>query len=211
MVPSKEPLMKKLHRENNPFKSQEQAVGIAEWGVREGNERGYNKTFGIYGSAARGWADQPHDRSQDLQDKILRERFVLAPDELEEEEEYGVELQAPQVSYAGRGPKKSTRTDDWLREEISDRLLLDGDIDASDIEVEVHNGEVTLKGSVPERQMKYWAEDRIEKVHGVKVLNIQLRVLSHPDDSTWKKHASPEGNYPGGSYERERNYDDEQF
>jgi hypothetical protein len=204
--------MKKLHRENNPFSNPELAYAGPEWGVREGNENGYNNTFGIFGSAARGWVDQPHDRSEDLKDKILRERFVPSPEEHEEEEEYGVqdfEVQPAAPSYAGRGPKKSSRTDEWLREEISDRLFLDGDIDASEIEVEVHNGEVTLKGSVPERQMKYWAEDRIEKIHGVKVLNIELKVLSHPNDSTWR-HASPEGNYPGGSYERERNYDDEQ-
>jgi hypothetical protein len=51
--------------------------------------------------------------------------------------------------YAGRGPKGYQRSDERLEEEICDRLTADSDIDASELEVLVQNGEVTLQGSVP--------------------------------------------------------------
>jgi hypothetical protein len=78
--------------------------------------------------------------------------------------------------YAGRGPKGYTRTDDRIREEVCERLSRDDDVDASEIEVRVLNGEVTLEGMVQTRSMKHQAEDLAEDVSGVTDVNNQLRV-----------------------------------
>jgi BON domain-containing protein len=78
--------------------------------------------------------------------------------------------------YAGRGPKGYQRSDERLREEVCDRLTADSEIDASDIEVSVQNGEVTLEGTVCERRMKRDAEDCAESVAGVREVTNRIRV-----------------------------------
>ncbi len=78
--------------------------------------------------------------------------------------------------HRGRGPKNYVRSDERIREDISDRLADDPHLDASDIEVQVQNGEVTLTGTVDHRQSKRRAEDRAEDVSGVKHLQNNLRV-----------------------------------
>jgi hypothetical protein len=83
---------------------------------------------------------------------------------------------SPQGRHTGRGPRNYHRSDDRIREDISERLTQHPEIDASDIDVEVHNGEVTLKGTVDERHAKRSAEDLAEQVSGVKQVHNQLRV-----------------------------------
>lgn len=78
--------------------------------------------------------------------------------------------------HRGRGPKNYTRSDDRIREDVSDRLSDDAHLDASDIEVSVNNGEVTLNGTVDERFAKRHAEDIAESVSGVSHLQNNLRV-----------------------------------
>lgn len=78
--------------------------------------------------------------------------------------------------FAGRGPKGYKRSDERLREEVSDRLMADDQIDASDVEVQVRNGEVTLTGTVPDRWSKRSAEDCAEQVMGVRDVMNQIRV-----------------------------------
>ena len=78
--------------------------------------------------------------------------------------------------YAGRGPKGYQRSDERIREEVSDRLMADDTIDASEIEVMVKDGEVTLKGSVDHRWAKRRAEDMAEQVMGVRDVMNQIRV-----------------------------------
>jgi len=186
--------MKKIRREHNPFRVNEHSESIEydkamvspQWGSKEGNERGYNTRFGPYGSAARGWVDRSHDRDRDLSEKILREIYVT--DEPSEEESASgeeiperqhLELPKNNVTYEGLGPLRRQRSDAWLLEEISERLMAAPDIDASEIEVEVKDGEVILSGSVPDRRMKYMAEDIIEDLHGVKNLILKLRVTNN--------------------------------
>lgn len=179
--------MKKLRRERNPLSTYGQGEAVEydkalvspEWGSKEGDESGYNSTYGPFGSAARGWVDRPHDRGYDLQDKILRERFVTDPESHEEEEEYGEEQGVAPVNYSGRGPKNHHRSDDSLREEISEQLMRSPDIDASELEVEVKGGDVTISGNIPTRQMKHWTEDLVEDIRGVKNLVIKIKVTNH--------------------------------
>jgi osmotically-inducible protein OsmY len=78
--------------------------------------------------------------------------------------------------HAGRGPRGYTRSDERIREDVCDRLCEHGFVDASDIEVRVASGEVTLLGSVRSRQEKRIAEDITEQVTGVRQLHNELRV-----------------------------------
>ena len=78
--------------------------------------------------------------------------------------------------HAGRGPRGYTRSDDRIREDVCDRLCEHAFIDASDVEVRVNNGEVTLQGTVRGRQEKRMAEDLIDQVSGVKQVHNELRV-----------------------------------
>ncbi|WP_313138125.1 BON domain-containing protein, partial [Paracoccus jeotgali] len=83
--------------------------------------------------------------------------------------------------HRGKGPKGYTRSDDRLREDVSDRLMHDGQVDASDIEVSVKDGEVTLKGTVDSRQAKRRAEDCVEDCPGVQQVQNMLRVKDRSD------------------------------
>lgn len=74
----------------------------------------------------------------------------------------------------GRGPKGYQRSDDRINEEVCERLTF-SPVDASDIEVQVLNGEVTLAGTVRSRWEKRQAEDLAE-VFGVREVHNQLRV-----------------------------------
>lgn len=78
--------------------------------------------------------------------------------------------------FTGRGPKGYIRSDERIREDVSDRLEQHGEIDATDIEVRVSNGEVTLEGTVEDRRTKRMAEDSIETCPGVKQVHNRIRV-----------------------------------
>ena len=78
--------------------------------------------------------------------------------------------------FTGRGPKGYVRSDERIREDVSDRLEQHGEIDASEIEVRVASGEVTLEGTVEDRRTKRLAEDIIETCPGVKQVHNRIRV-----------------------------------
>jgi osmotically-inducible protein OsmY len=78
--------------------------------------------------------------------------------------------------HRGRGPKGYTRSDERIREDINDRLTDYDYIDASDIEVNVENGEVILTGLVENRYEKRMAEDIVEDVSGVRNVENRIRI-----------------------------------
>lgn len=80
--------------------------------------------------------------------------------------------------HRGKGPSGYARSDDRIREIVCEVLMDDDHIDASNIEVSVKNGEVTLSGAVEDRAQKRMAEDRIENLSCVKDVVNQLRVSS---------------------------------
>jgi hypothetical protein len=81
-----------------------------------------------------------------------------------------------QPSHKGRGPRDYQRSDDRIREEICDRMTDDEVLDASDVTVDVKQGEVLLGGSVTSREQKRRAEDVAERVSGVRDVTNQLRI-----------------------------------
>jgi BON domain len=77
--------------------------------------------------------------------------------------------------FRGLGPRNVTRADDRIREDVCEALMDDEDLDASEIEVSVKEGEVTLVGKVASRLDKRLAEDLSANVSGVRDVNNQLR------------------------------------
>ena len=94
----------------------------------------------------------------------------------DERYDFGESNQRPDGKHRGKGPKGFTRSDERIKEDINSRLTDDAYIDASEIEVVVENGEVTLTGSVGDRSSKRRAEDIAELVSGVSNVENRLRV-----------------------------------
>jgi hypothetical protein len=84
--------------------------------------------------------------------------------------------------HRGRGPLGYQRSDERIREGVCESLTEDDEIDATQIEVSVRNGEVTLAGVVEDRRAKRNAEDCAYTVSGVRDVQNLLRV--HDDDRT---------------------------
>ncbi len=75
----------------------------------------------------------------------------------------------------GRGPKGYMRSDERIREDLCERLM-QGWMNAENVDVQVKGGEVTLLGTVDRREEKRAIEDLAESVLGVKEVHNQLRV-----------------------------------
>ncbi|MEO8549827.1 MAG: BON domain-containing protein [Kofleriaceae bacterium] len=81
--------------------------------------------------------------------------------------------------HAGKGPQGFQRSDERIQEMIHEALTDHEHLDASQITVEVKQGEVTLTGTVEDRQAKRLAEDVVERCKGVNDVQNQLRVHPH--------------------------------
>lgn len=78
--------------------------------------------------------------------------------------ESGITEQRP--SFRGRGPKGYRRSDERIKEIVCDCLSEDPSIDASDITVDVKDGEVTLTGTVSDRRVKRLVEEVVDDALG---------------------------------------------
>ncbi len=78
--------------------------------------------------------------------------------------------------FVGRGPKGWQRPDERIREDVNERLTDNPYIDATDIEVQVKDAEVTLTGTVEDRTAKRLAEDIAESISGVRDVQNLLRL-----------------------------------
>jgi hypothetical protein len=80
------------------------------------------------------------------------------------------------ASHRGKGPQGYRPSDERLRENVCERLTDDPFIDATDVDVSVANGEITLSGSIETRRMKYAVEDLVADVPGVNVVHNSIQV-----------------------------------
>jgi hypothetical protein len=78
--------------------------------------------------------------------------------------------------FHGRGPKNWLRSDTRIHDEVCELLARDPHIDATNIDVVVKNGEVTLDGTVPNRQTKRLAEEALDDVLGVNDVHNRLKI-----------------------------------
>jgi hypothetical protein len=81
-----------------------------------------------------------------------------------------------------RGPKGWWRADDAIREDVCEALAYDAILDARDIEVEVKDAEVWLRGTVADRAQKRRAEDLAERIPFV--VDVHNRLSLRRDDDT---------------------------
>jgi osmotically-inducible protein OsmY len=79
-------------------------------------------------------------------------------------------------SKSGRSPKGYKRSDERIREEVCEILTHHPDVDPSEVDIQVSGSEITLTGTVDNRQEKRLIEDLASSVSGVTEVNNQLRV-----------------------------------
>lgn len=89
----------------------------------------------------------------------------------------------PPGRHSGKGPRGYKRSDDAIRDDACRLLTHHGDVDASDIDVSVLDGVVTLSGTVDDRGQKRAAEDALDTIWGISDVNNQIRVSSSPMQS----------------------------
>jgi BON domain len=75
-----------------------------------------------------------------------------------------------------QGPKGYQRSDERLKEDISERLMESHYIDCSDVSVDVRGAKVVLEGTVPSRHMKHAIEDLVDACPGVQEIDNRVRV-----------------------------------
>ena len=78
-------------------------------------------------------------------------------------------MAAVAISMRGRGPKNHRRSEERLLDRVVDALQDDAQLDASDIDVSIMDGDVVLDGHVRYRQEKHRAE------------NLAAQAISRPD------------------------------
>lgn len=98
--------------------------------------------------------------------------------------------------YSGVGPRGYRRSDDRIEEDVNDRLTWHGEIDATDIQVDVNDGNVTLKGTVNSRYEKRMAENIVENISGVWDVQNNLRVNRQTD---WNRNWGGSTGTTGGT------------
>ncbi|MBC7369927.1 MAG: BON domain-containing protein [Bdellovibrionaceae bacterium] len=135
-------------------------------------------------------------------------RFSSNSEVMERTSSFGAQTYGSQGAgygqHAGKGPKGYKRSDDRIKEDVSDLIMRHDEIDGSDIEVEVSAGEVTLTGSISDRSTKHMIENLIERTLGVGEVHNQLRVkrADAQDDSDKNAEKSSGGKKPGTSNPR---------
>lgn len=186
------------YSDDPPWRARRQGFGEERWGSRPsfGDEprgalqRSQERPYGqqSYGSGSGGGYDQPHRGGYEGRrdwgasagsDWGGSERFGSG---------YGSEQgsQQPRMqreSQRGKGPKNYRRSDERIREEVCERLKSHADLDASDIDVQVTKGEVTLTGETASRAEKRMAEDCVEDISGVQDVTNQIHVRGREQSS----------------------------
>ena len=85
---------------------------------------------------------------------------------------------ADDTGHRGKGPKNYVRSDQRVFEDVCEALTQQDAVDASEINVTVEKGVVTLDGSVASAQMKELAEEAIMDLPGVKSVRNTLRAMN---------------------------------
>lgn len=157
------------NREYNRPYWEESVEDEEEWSGRGYEARGeYDRDIGTsrprspYGTRPRSGAEPYYEPGQEMPrryETTYSEAWWLVPG-----------------PYQGVGPKGYHRSDERIHEEVCERLAGHGYIDASDIDIQVENGEITLNGMVGSRREKRLAEDLVDRVSGVRDVHNQLRV-----------------------------------
>ncbi|MEP7253821.1 MAG: BON domain-containing protein [Ginsengibacter sp.] len=157
----------------NPYKNRDSQNN--DWNSRNTNynrSNDYNDQYGErsdnYNNQERGWWDRTRDEVSSWfgDDDAERRRRM---DEWRDD------------NHRGKGPKNYKRSPERIKEDLNDKLGDHWMLDASNIEVEVKGSEVTLNGTVSDRNDKRRAEDIADSVSGVTHVQNNLRVSKTED------------------------------
>jgi osmotically-inducible protein OsmY len=184
------------------------------FGSQDERNAGYSNQYGAasYSQNRRGWGsgnpdreyssysgryDRDYERSwkRDNRDWMDRAGDEVASWFGDEDAERRRRMDKMESGHRGRGPKNYKRSDSRIEEDINDRLSDDGWVDASDIEVKVQDGEVTLTGTTPDRFSKRRAEDIAEAISGVKNVENRVRVSqeNYSQAASYTRRDNPSG------------------
>jgi osmotically-inducible protein OsmY len=148
---------------------QSRAQGRSGWGQGQGREHagGYGGGSGFTDWQSGG--DEGYGRQASGQQGYSQQNYQTGYGQRYGQSGWG------RGQHEGRGPKGYRRSDERIREDVSEELTRHPEVDASEIEVSVQDGEVTLSGTVEDRRAKRLAEDVVERVSGVNEVHNQLR------------------------------------
>lgn len=126
----------------------------------------------------------PGDNRQHAEQRDDRNWWDRAGDEVLSwlGDDYAERRRRQDTTHRGKGPKNYKRSDERILEDIHNRLTDEWNIDASDIEVTVTDGEVILTGFVADRFQKRRAADIADDVYGV--TNVENRIKVN-NTATW--------------------------
>jgi hypothetical protein len=145
---------------------------------RAGSQGSYGSTgrdFGSnYGSVYRGGDYDNYGDFDRSSRSYGNNAYGFDRDRGDREESWGDSIK----NFFGIGPKGYKRSDEKIKDDVNERLEDHPRIDASNIEVQVNDGEVTLSGNVNDRYSKRLAEDVAGQSRGVKDVHNQIRVQS---------------------------------
>lgn len=156
-----------------------QDVSKANWGQDEFMDAGPLNENEMKGSRQK--HDREHYGSAELPNYEYRpKKFEATPEEYPQRRSLHPD---DRRSYSGVGPKNYKRTDTRIEEEVCNVLMKDRNIDASNIEVNVRDGVVTLSGTVDSRMDKIEAEMVIEGIAGVQDIQNDIKLKKWGDYS----------------------------
>ncbi|MFP2926248.1 BON domain-containing protein [Pyxidicoccus sp. 3LG] len=139
-----------------------------------GASRGYNQGGWGPSSYEEGYTHRGYDRLLELSERSRED--TEAPRYTRGELPHSVlERERERPRALGRAPRGYVRSDERLREDVCERLI-DSPFDASDVDVQVKDAEVTLSGTVKSRQERRDIEDLVVAVRGVHDVFNRIRV-----------------------------------
>lgn len=128
----------------------------------------------------------------------FRARRIVGPGDLLEDQ------QRRTGPHVGNGPRNYKRSDERIYELVCERMSQHGWLDASDISLDVKDGEVTLTGSVSNRSAKRLAEDIADSVYGVRDVHNRLHLSqmrgSRPEN--WTDRVRGSSVYPASEMDQ---------
>jgi osmotically-inducible protein OsmY len=132
---------------------------------------------------------QPSDREQDYSGMRAGNREIRNNGELGGVYDSSRINRSNQGQFAGKGPKGYKRPDERIQEDVNEALSQHPDLDASELEVKVSQGEVVLTGTVSDRHAKRLAEDIAESCSGIQDVRNEIRVQrDHSSDDKESSH-----------------------
>jgi hypothetical protein len=165
-----------LGRERRAQREQLEHQRAMDWRARYGNQHGfgassgyggYSGSFGMGGYGGYGGYGVPGGFGGD------HRAVTVARADWDE-------LDHARGPHYGKGPKGYRRSDERILEDLADRISAEDEIDASDVEVSVEGGVVTLSGTVERRGDRRILELLVEDVLGVVEVRNEMHARRDP-------------------------------